>query len=68
MKEFIELRVCKYFELKILGEYHDLYVENDAILLADVFENFRNMFLEIYKLNRAHSLSASGLARQTALK
>ena len=30
MKEFIELRVCKYFELKILGEYHDLYVENDA--------------------------------------
>ena len=30
MKEFIALRVCKYFELKILGEYHDLYVENDA--------------------------------------
>ena len=33
-------RVCKDFEIKSLGEYYDLYVQNDALLLADVFENF----------------------------
>ena len=42
-------RVCKDFEIKILGEYNDLYVQSDSLLLADVFENFRNMCLEIYE-------------------
>ena len=36
-------RVCKDFEIKSLGEYHDLYVQIDTLLLADVFEIFRNM-------------------------
>ena len=36
-------RVCKDFEMKNLGEYHDLYVQSNILLLADVFENFRNM-------------------------
>ena len=39
--------VCKDFEIKNLGEYHDLYVQSDALLLADVFGNFRNMCLKI---------------------
>ena len=43
-------KVCKDFEIKNLGEYHDLYVQSNTLLLADVFENFRNMCLEIYKL------------------
>ena len=37
--------------VKILGEYHHLYVQNNTLLLADVFDNFRNMCLKIYKLD-----------------
>ena len=36
-------RVWKDFEINILGDYHDLYVQSDTLLLADAFENFRNM-------------------------
>ena len=55
--------VCKYFEIKNLGEYHDLYVQSDK-----VFENFRNMCINIYELDPAKFLSAPGLAWQAALK
>ena len=61
-------RVCKNFEIKNLAEYHDLYVQGNTLLLADVFQNFRNMCLEIYELDLAKSISAPGLAWQTALK
>ena len=61
-------RVCKGFEIKNLGEYHDLYVQSDTLLLADVFENFRNMCLVIYELDPANFFSAPGLALQAALK
>ena len=54
--------VFKIFKLKSLGEYHDLYVQSDTLLLADVFENFRNKCLEVYELNPAHFLSLPGLA------
>ena len=60
-------RVCKDFEIKFLGKY-DLYVQSDRLLLADVFENFRNTGINIYKLDPAKFLSASGLAWQAALK
>ena len=61
-------RVCKDFEIKNLGEYSYLYIQSDRLLLVDVFENFRNMCLEIYELDPAKFLSAPGLAWQTALK
>ena len=38
-------RVCKDFEIKNLGKDNDLYVQSDTLLLADVFNNFRNMCL-----------------------
>ena len=43
-------RVCKDFKIKNLGEYHDLNFQSDTFLLADVFESFQNMCLEIYEL------------------
>ena len=55
-------RVCKDFKVKNLGEYHDLYVQSDPLLLADVFENFRNMCLEMYEFDPAKCISAPGLA------
>ena len=61
-------KVCKYSEIKSLGEYHNLHVQSDTFLLADVFENFRNMCLKIYKLDTAKYFSAPGLAWQAALK
>ena len=54
--------VFKRFKLKNLGEYHDLYVQSDTLLLADVFENFRNTCLKVYELDAAHLLSLHGLA------
>ena len=40
-------RICKDFEIKNLGEYLDLYVQNDSLLLADAFANFRKMCMKI---------------------
>ena len=54
-------RVCKIFEIKSLGEYYDLHVQSNALLLADVLENFRNMCFKIYELYPAKFISASGL-------
>ena len=61
-------RVCKDFEIKNLGEYYDLYVQSDRLLLVDVFENFRNMCLKIYELDLARFLSVPGWAWQETLK
>ena len=61
-------KVLEAFEIKNLGEYHDLYVHFDTLLLADGFENFRDKCIEIYELDPAHFLSAPGLAWQTCLK
>ena len=61
------LKDCKSFEIN-LGEYHGLYVQNDIFLLANVFENFRNMCLIINELGPAKFLSVPELAWQAALK
>ena len=51
-----------------MGECHDFYVQSNTLLLADVFENFQNICLEIYELDPARFLAAPGLAWQAALK
>ena len=45
-----------------LGEYHDLFVQSDKLLLEDVFEKCRNKCLKIYELDPAYFVSAPGLA------
>ena len=47
----MQKRVWKEFEIKNLEEYNDLRVESDTLLLADLFENFRNICLKIYQLD-----------------
>ena len=61
-------KVWEAFEIKNLGEYHDLYVQCDALLLADVFENFRDKCIEIYELDPANFLPSAGLAWEACLK
>ena len=60
--------VFKSFKLENLGDYHDLYVKSDTLLLADVFENFRDMCIKVYEVDPAHFVSLPGLAWQTCLK
>ena len=50
-------RVCKDFEIKKSGEYYDLYLKNDTLIMADVFEDFTKMRLEIYQLDPAKVFS-----------
>ena len=47
-------KVFEKFNLKNGGDYHNLYVQSDPLLLAHVFENFRNKCIEIYELDPAH--------------
>lgn len=60
--------VWRSFHVQNMGEYHDLYVKTDVLLLADVFQNFRNLYKTYYGLDCTHLLTAPGLSWQAALK
>ena len=61
-------KVWETFEMKTLKDYHNLYNQDDVLLLADVFENFRDICIKNYKLDPAHYYTAPGLAWDAALK
>ena len=61
-------RVFKSLNNKNLGDYHDFYVQSDTLLLADVFENFRNLCIKVYEQDPAHFWSPPGLIWQAYLK
>ena len=60
--------VFKEFKLNNLGDYHDLYVESDTLLLADIFENFRGISLKTYELDTANFSSLPGFSWHACLK
>ena len=60
--------ICGKFNIKTLGEYHDLYLKSDVLLLSDVFESFRETCYQYYKLDPTHYYSAPGLAWNGCLK
>ena len=60
--------VWKKFNLKTMGDYHDLYLKTDVLLLADVFENFRKTCLHYYHLDPCHYFTAPGLSWDAMLK
>ncbi|KAL9955127.1 hypothetical protein ACROYT_G036413 [Oculina patagonica] len=60
--------VWKTFKCENLGDYHDLYVQTDVALLADVFENFRKICLEQYGLDPANYFTSPGLSWDALLK
>ncbi|XP_048588381.1 uncharacterized protein LOC116601844 [Nematostella vectensis] len=61
-------KVWETFKMSTMRDYHDLYLESDVLLLADVFENFRDVCLENYGLDPAWYYTAPGLAWDAALK
>ena len=61
-------KVWNVFGIKTLGKYFDLYVQSDTLLLADVFEKFRNKCIEIYGLDPAHFFDCTRLSLANLLK
>ena len=61
-------KVWDIFEIKTLGEYHDLYVQADTAQLSDVFESFRSLCLKEYQLDPAYFVSTPSLANEAMLK
>ena len=61
-------KVWQHFDIKNMGEYHDLYLKTDVILLADIFENFRDVYAKNYKLDPACYYTSPGLSWNALLK
>ena len=55
-------KVWETFGIENMGQYHDLYLKSDVLLLVDIFENFREICLHIYGLDPAHYVSSPGLS------
>ena len=64
----LKKKIWEVFKLKNLGELHDLYVETDTLLLADVFENYRQVIHKNYGLDPVHFYTAPSLSWSAGLK
>ena len=60
--------VWSSFKIKTLGEYHDLYLKSDVLLLSDIFQSFRQLCREFYGLDPCHFYTSPGLSFQACLK
>ena len=61
-------KVWKTFTIKTMGEYHELYLGSDVLLLTNVFENFRKTFMQYYKLDPCRYFMSLGLSWDAMLK
>ena len=61
-------KVWDTFNIKTMGDYHDLYLQSDILLLEDIFENFRRTCLLYYKLDPTHYFTSPGLSWDAMLK
>ena len=61
-------KVWNTFMIKTMGEYHDLYLVSNVLLLTDVFENFRKTCMQYYKLDPCHYFTSLGLSWDAMLK
>ena len=60
--------VWNVFKMNTMGDYHDLYLKTDVLLLADVFEKFISSCLDYYGLDTCHYFSDPGLSWDAMLK
>ena len=61
-------RVFNHFNMTYLRDYHNIYLLTDMLLLAELFENFRDVYLQHWGLNPAHNYTFSGFSWQAALR
>ena len=60
-KDYLKaIEVWNVFKMNTMGDYHDLYLKTDVLLLADVFEKFINIYLDYYGLDPCHCFSSPG--------
>ena len=61
-------KVWNTFKIRTMGEYHDLYLKSDKLLLAGTFEKFRKTCIQYYKLDPYHYFTSPGLSWDAMLK
>ena len=62
-KDYFEgVDIWNVFKINTMGDYHELYLKTDVLLLADVFEKFINTCFDYYELDPCHDFSSSGLS------